>query len=402
MNRLFKDSFIYLFGQIIAQIPPFLLMPYLTRKLGASGYGEMAYYTAFLTLFGIVVGMCQDGAVARYYYFYGKRNLNNLVVSGYIYAFFISGVIFIVALFNSSIIFMLLATISFVNALLAVQLALRQCQKEPFEYIKIQIFGSVLVTILTILILEKASENLVIYRFFAIFLGSFITAIFAYTMFRKKGFKLKLSKKIFKSNLIYIFSFGLPLVLHHLSGFTKGQFDRIFIYQFFSSKELGIYAAGFMLASIFSMVINSANKAIIPYFFENLKNKKLNKYLVIKIAFVCFILFFVPALLVSFVPNSVFILFLGDEFDGVKYFALMFLIGIGFIPAYLVLVNYLFFYSKNSIISVCSVISTVIYLIILFIASKFGIKFVPFAMIVSNLAILPLLYYQVRICKERN
>ena len=40
--KLLKDSLIYLLGELAAKALPFLLLPYLTRKFGAAGYGDLS------------------------------------------------------------------------------------------------------------------------------------------------------------------------------------------------------------------------------------------------------------------------------------------------------------------------------------------------------------------------
>ena len=65
------------------------------------------------------------------------------------------------------------------------------------------------------------------------------------------------------------------------------------------------------------------------------------------------------------------------------------------IPYYL-LVNYLFYFGKNSLISSISLLSAAIYLLILFAVAQLGMAWLPWAMVAGNLAILPILYYFVR------
>ncbi|MDE3988981.1 oligosaccharide flippase family protein, partial [Glaesserella parasuis] len=83
--KVIKDSAIYLFGELVSKSIPFLLLPYLSRKLGVEGFGELSYYQTFLALFAIFIGLSQDGAVARYFYRYGKRSLDLVVTTGYAY-----------------------------------------------------------------------------------------------------------------------------------------------------------------------------------------------------------------------------------------------------------------------------------------------------------------------------
>lgn len=97
--KILKDSFIYLIGELFAKSLPFLMLPYLTRKLGPEGFGELSYYLTWLVLFGVFVGLSQEGAVTRYFYFYGKKALNTIVKAGYLYNFIISIVLLIVCWF---------------------------------------------------------------------------------------------------------------------------------------------------------------------------------------------------------------------------------------------------------------------------------------------------------------
>ncbi|MCT8759307.1 flippase, partial [Glaesserella parasuis] len=42
--KALKDSSIYLIGEFASKSLPFLLLPYLTNKLGMEGFGELSYY----------------------------------------------------------------------------------------------------------------------------------------------------------------------------------------------------------------------------------------------------------------------------------------------------------------------------------------------------------------------
>jgi|GEM_PF-5745343 len=59
---LIKDSSIYLIGELSAKCVPFLLLPYLSRKLGVEGFGELSYYQTFLALF-VMLGTYLGSAI---------------------------------------------------------------------------------------------------------------------------------------------------------------------------------------------------------------------------------------------------------------------------------------------------------------------------------------------------
>lgn len=80
-----------------------------------------------------------------------------------------------------------------------------------------------------------------------------------------------------KLNFFYLFSFGLPLIVHQLSLYSKGQLDRLIIISRFTYEELAIYTAGFQVASVISVVLMSLNKALLPYFFEALSKNSIGR-----------------------------------------------------------------------------------------------------------------------------
>lgn len=152
--KILKDSFIYLIGELLNKVLPFLLLPYLTRKLGAEGFGELSYYLTILALLSIFIGLSQDGAVTRYFYFYGNKALDLIIKVGYLYNIIFSSICLLIAWVLKSEIIAYITLIATVNSFLSVQLAIRQVQKQPIPYIIIQFLSSVSMVILTICMLE--------------------------------------------------------------------------------------------------------------------------------------------------------------------------------------------------------------------------------------------------------
>lgn len=369
------------------------MLPYLTRKLGPDGFGELSYYLTWLALFGIFVGLSQEGAVTRYYYFYGKRALNTVVKAGYLYNIFISFVLLIICwLLKAEIMaYIVLATMfqSFIN----VQLALRQCQKQPIKYIVIQIILSLTNVIFTIAALELFSSDLVAYRILAIVFANgltfFIASIVLGNLFSNE---YNLTKNRLKMGLIYVFSFGLPLILHQSSFFVKGQLDRIFIYQQYTKAELGIYSAGVQVAAVLPIILMALNKAVVPYYYQGLKENKLTVEKIKKYTLLSLPVCIVPAFAGWLLPDQFYIWFLGKGYGDSKYYVVMYLLGFGLNLPYLILVNYLFFYGRNFIISNINLISSVFYLVFLYLAIGLDVLYMPYALISSNIILLLILW----------
>ena len=142
--KLLKDSLIYLLGELAAKALPFLLLPYLTRKFGAAGYGDLSYWQTLLSLLVIVFSLSQDGALTRYFYVYGKRNLPGVMLAGYGYTALVTLAALGVAAAAQSINLAAVTCAAAAQSVLGVQLAYRQCQKRALSYTLIQTASGVL------------------------------------------------------------------------------------------------------------------------------------------------------------------------------------------------------------------------------------------------------------------
>ncbi|MGQ0285786.1 oligosaccharide flippase family protein [Pasteurellaceae bacterium 22721_9_1] len=391
--KAIKDSAIYLIGELISKAMPFLLLPYLSRKLGVEGFGELSYFQTYISLFAIVLGLSQDGAIARYFYFYGKRSLDLVLKTGYSYTITLGIFLSIIAYLVHSEILFYTVWIAVFQSILSVQLSVRQCQKKAISYTVIQFMSAIALAITTVIMLEFYDTNLVEKRILAMLFANIIVCLISYFFYKKEMKTRKILSYIkYKKYFLYLVGFGFPLLFHHVSFFLKGQVDRMFIYHKFSESELGLYAMGAQLATILTVLIMSVNKALVPYLFDSLKKNKLTLNKLHKLVFLSFFLMPFPILISYFIPEQWILWILGDKFEGVKYYFIMFLISSILVIPYLILVNYLFYYGKNKMISFCSVLSTMIYLVCLLFFTDIGVKYIPYASIIGAVSMLPILY----------
>lgn len=393
-SALLKDSVIYLAGEMTAKAVPFLLLPYLTRMLGTAGFGELSYYMAVSSFVLIVMSLSQNAALTRYYYVYGKHGLGNLLIAGGLYSFVIFVLGVVVSVWQASEGLFYCVLIAFLQTLVQNQLALRQCQKRPISYFSIQICLALLNVALTVGLFVWLSDNRVIERLLAISLAYLFTFIMAMAV-AKRQFQLNFSVTLHRLKLAirYIMALGLPLILHTVSYTIKGQFDRLLINQRFSAHELGVYSAGVQVASVVTIVIMAVNSAAVPYLYERLKSGRIGLSQLHRLFWASLTLPALITLIAWLVPTAVFTWTLGQAFAPSRYYTLCFVLAFALAIPYLLLVNFLFYHAKNAQISLCSVISTAVYLAVLWWTSAIGMAYVPLASIVSTLVMLPLLYY---------
>ncbi|NBH74440.1 flippase [Rodentibacter pneumotropicus] len=397
---LIKDSSIYLIGELSSKCIPFLLLPYLSRKLGVEGFGELSYYQTLLALFIIFIGLSQDGAVARYFYVYGNRSLNLVVNTGYVYTLCTGGIALVFCWFLHSEVMFYLVLSAIFQVFLSVQLSIRQCQKQAIPYTLIQLASTITNALLTILMLEIYETELVEKRILAILFSNILVSLLAYLIYQKRSISKKFTFLRYKTAFLYIVAFGVPMIFHHGSFFIKGQLDRIFIFHRFSDGDLGLYAMGAQIASILSVFILAMNKALVPYLFENLKKGTVTLNKLHRWALFSFLIVPVPSLVMLIIPEKWILFFLGRHFIGIKYYIIIFLLSNSLIIPYLFLVNYLFYHGKTKQISFCSVLSTVIYLGALGGLIFTDVIYIPYASILGALGILPILYFFAK--KENN
>ena len=278
---------------------------------------------------------------------------------------------------------------SFIN----VQLALRQCQQQPIKYITLQIILSLTNVIFTIAALELFNEDLVAYRILAIVVANaltfFIASVVLGDLFSSKN---RITLKRLKLSAQYIFSFGIPLILHQSSFFIKGQLDRLFIYEQYTKAELGIYSAGVQVATVLPIVLMALNKAIVPYYYQGLKEKKLTIQSIKKYTLFCLALCISPAFIGYVLPKSVYVWFLGERYANSKYYVVMYLLGYGANLPYLMLVNYLFFHAKNKLIASITFISSIFYVVLMVVLGQYSIEYIPYALILSNILMVLILW----------
>lgn len=384
-----KDSVLYVFGEVITKALPFLLLPYLTHKLGVEEYGKLAYFQVVMSLLYIFIGLSQDGAVSRYYYRYGSSGGIGVLIAGGFFSFF-SVFILGVAFYFSSLEFEYLLCLfsAATSCFLSAQLSLKQCQRKVRDYILIQFSNSLLSSFLVFLLFNLYPPSLKLYFFAILSVNLFYFILFFSSLFFKKN--RFLSKRLIKKYFVYIkylFFFGFPLLPHQLSMFAKGQLDRLFIFKFFTPNELGIYALGAQIAMVYSVIIMAVNKALLPYYFKALKEEKITSVDVLVFSKKSFIFCFIPFVIVSFIPEAVFNYVFGESFGGVKYYVCFFVLSFGLNIPYLIIVNYFFYNGKTGLISKVTLLSTIIYVILLIAFSNFGLSYVPFSLFISNILI---------------
>lgn len=378
-----KDSFFYTIGEFLSKAIPFLLLPILTRMLGVEGFGYYSEQLAYVNLMMVFILLSQDGALLRYYYKYGK--FGTIIISSV--APYISAVLLLCFSFLSFLLdnefLMVAAVIALSQSVLAIQLSRRQCRKMAKDYFVLQLVNTISILLFTIILLRGFDTD---YRlcFLGIFLGN-ITAIIYAKRTTPLGYGANATTQRRKMFVGYLLCFGFPLIFHNLSFFAKGYFDRLIIGDMFGYEELSIYSAAFQIAAALSVLIVALNKALVPYYLEAIKMKSIGRSEVINYSLFSLLIAPILFLIAFVVPEPLYVFVLGGGFDDISEYISKFVFGISLSVPYLLVVNYCFYYGKNRSIAICTFSSALLHVGLLYYISPFGIAYLPYALIISNL-----------------
>lgn len=392
MQGIFKNSLIFLGCEILSKSIPFLMLPYLTRVLNTEGFGQLGLFTSLQALVLIMINFSFEGAIARYYYRYGNRNYHSVFCISLLFIPMLSAIaLFIGKAFPIPFNIWKLAVFSgMLQAMFNVFLISQQCRKKVYTYAIYQILFAFLSCGLTIIFFNILGFDFTV-RIDAmmISLGGVLFLALITGGLTKINFKLLKNIKI---NFLYLCSFGFPLIIHQASLYTKGQLDRILIAEKYTYTDLAVYTAAFQIASVISVVILAINKATVPFFFEACKNKTLDHIKIRKIFLFSLPLSLLPAAFSWILPDSVYVMILGNKYLPSVPLIHLFVLGFGLTLPYLIVVNYLFYHNKNSLVSVISFSSSAFHLFMLLILRNYGLVFIPFALISSSILCIIMLY----------
>lgn len=360
-SKLFKSALIYGISSAVNGAIPFALLPFLTRYLNPSDYGQITVFTTIVSFFNVIVGLNINGAIFNNYFF--KKDDIDTSFSAYISnAIFILAIasffsLTLVLIFNKSLVeltqlpltwILLAASTPLFQYIIFIQLAIFQAGHKPLHYASLMFIQSVSNIILSLLLVCVFHLNW-IGRALGIGLSLYLCGLISYLILQntyKLNLKtLKPSKEIIHSLL----KFGLPLIPHSLGAILISMADRIIISKVISLNEVGLYQAGLQISMVLLFFTEAFNKAYSPWLYTALKkNTPEIKLKIVRFTYSYFIFIILGALLIACVPESLISIVLGDSYIESKKFILWSSLAFAFNGMYLMVCNYIFYSEKTS------------------------------------------------------
>lgn len=359
-KKLFQNISFFTFFNVLNSAIPFLLLPILTVYLSPADYGKVDIFLNISMVATPIIGLSVAQSISRYYF--EKIDMSRFVTTVFI-ILMASGIIFISLSILTSLLLTdlllsfdvppLLVILAFVHAFLSqiieILLIIWRVSYETVKFGVFRVAKTVLdlgLSIILIVTFGLGWEGRVGPQVAAVILFATIAVIYLRKMKYLEG--LKIDPEYRKSAM----SFSTPLIFHTLGGNLIGFSDRFFILFMLDVSKVGIYSVGYQIGMVVGLFQNSFNQAWVPFFFEKLKeDKKSDKYKIVKITYIYFILMLLLAAAIYWITPWVYRNFIGHGFETGFNVVLWILLGYAFNGMYKMVVNYLFYLKKTSLIA---------------------------------------------------
>ena len=194
-------------------------------------------------------------------------------------------------------------------------------------------------------------------RIFAQLVSVFTFSLLAINFLLKKWIKFSINKEYISNAL----KFGIPLIPHALSGTIISMTDRLFITNMVGISETGIYTVGYQIGMVINLLATSFNNAYVPWLYERLKsNVKNTKIKIVKFTYLYFIVIFLVALVLGIIAPFFLSVFIGNSFAESSSYVIWIALGYAFQGMYFMVVNYIFYEQKNSLLAVITFLVAII------------------------------------------
>ncbi|MBX4265967.1 lipopolysaccharide biosynthesis protein [Clostridium estertheticum] len=348
-SRLVKSGIWFTIGTFFVQGISFITMGIFTRMLGTADFGIVNVYTTWLSVFTTLITLGLLATVNNAKVDFKEKYdefASSILFLATLFAIFWFIIVFIFkkqigSIINlNSILVMCLIIQSFFQFIVDFSNAKLNAEYKYKKYLLISISGAILNTILAIVIIYNLKTDKYYGRISSLVIVALLYGTVLYIIAMRKGKKL-INFKYWKYALIL----SIPAIVHLLSGVILQSVDTLMINSMLGESAAGIYSFAYKIGMIMYIVWLACNKAWVPWFYENMKEKNYEdirlkiKYYIMIFSVMGFVLIFIS-------PEIGKIMGTKDFYQGLDYVPLI-MVGYYFQFLYSIPVN-LEFYTKNT------------------------------------------------------
>src|SRR5690554_185558 len=310
-HRLFKNTSALIIMQLFTYVAPFIVLPYLSRTLGADGFGLMI---AALSL-TVIANVCTDfGFNLSATYLISRKQNQTRYISKVITAIYSLKLLLLALVFFGIALYLIFAVNYTALAIAAIYLTVFfQAFLSPWlfqgiEKMKLITYSTiasrmVYVVIVFLLVKHKDDYDLAL---MCNAIATMLACFLANWLIKREGFSfVKPSKRLIKLMFVHSSQFFASRVVLQASS----SISVLVLNSVVSATQVGLFGASQKLYGAFKQLINPFSQALYPYM-ANTGNIKLLFKLVITLAFIMSI----PATIGFIFAEPIIELIFGSEF----------------------------------------------------------------------------------------
>lgn len=281
-RRAMRAGLGYTIGNLLIKGMAFLSIPIFSNLLSTADYGVFNTYSAYLSLFTVVISLGLPSSIRTAHYDFGPRageyiSCGALLILMNLALFLTGGALFRGPLeayggLKQSLVFLTVLS-AFGSALLSYYNNKLSMEYRSREFLGISFFYSATSILLSVLlILANRGEAGYFWRA----LGNTIPMLLVsgyvlFRLWRQRAPRLK------GEYVRYGLRFGLPLIPHDLSRIVLSQFDRIMIARAVGNAQAGLFSFACNLGLPVEVLTTSIDAAWCPWLFERLRAGEYDK-----------------------------------------------------------------------------------------------------------------------------
>ena len=278
-----KATLWFLFCTILQKGVSFFLTPIFTRLLTTEEYGLYIVYASWIEIFTIFTTLRLNWATFNKGMSKYKNDRDSYTSTMQTITFLLTCVVFIFYLLFREQVNALTELPTAVMVAMFTVLAVSPATefwtvRNRYEYnyrpiVFRTVFMTVISAIACVIVVVLSSESKKGYGL--IYCSATVSVCFGLFFFI---YNLRKSNCVFNKEYAgFALSFSLPLLLHYVSQYTLGHFDRIMIQKMVGKSAVGIYGVAYSIGSLIRLVTVNLNRAIVPWQYECLEKREYKK-----------------------------------------------------------------------------------------------------------------------------
>jgi O-antigen/teichoic acid export membrane protein len=360
IKKILTNEMVYIASDILIKAIAFITLPLFVNKMTPTDFGEFSLYQTYISLFGTFFSLNIFSGIVRYYTEKEneKKHLTTALWINMIFGIIGSGFAFLLESYFNILnvpfkVLYIICICAVFQGLVSIGLENIRAMIKPLQYGFFSLLISVTSTVLGLILVYSVESELGYWRLISITFSTFLIGIILVIgIVNRDGFIFE------KETAKYLLAYSLPLIPYSLSTIIISQINRVFLADI-GLSEVGIFSFASNLAMIIYIIAISLNRAYQPYLFRALRDKmdcKTRMYQNIALFYIFYIAF------IFF--SEIFIWIFGnEEYSSAADVIPIIVLGYGYFFLYSLGVNYLYYYKKNIMISLFSMISAGIIII---------------------------------------